>query len=225
MDYVVALGEALQAAGPDEKVRVAEALRALEDSRAEPYLLRALDEPDREARIAVAYALSFTATTRSEATLIQLLGDPDFPVRVWAAYGLAHVGSREAVPRLIEALRDEEECVVAAAISALGEIGDAEAVGPLAGLLRGREHVHLVLQSLGTIGCRDAADAVAAYLDDVDPNVRYWALRAFRCFPESAPVDRLEKLIREEKSGIDRSMAEDLLRRRGLKAHVMELHE
>jgi HEAT repeat protein len=220
MDYVAALGEALQAAEPEEKVRIAEALQALENPRAEEYLLDALDEPDDHARAAVSYALSFVATARSEGRLIQLLGDPYFAVRTWAAYGLAHVRSRAAVQRLIEALQDEEEGVVAAAINALGEIGDAEAAGSLIGLLRNREHVHLTLQSLGNIGCRDAADAITVYLDDVDPNVRFFALRAFRCFPDSAPVDRLEKLLREEKNSINRSMAEDLLRQRGLKAYV-----
>ena len=98
MDYIAALVEALLAAAPDEKVRIAEALKELDDGRAEPYLLEVLNEPDKEARIAVAYALSFVAATRSEHTLIELLGDPHFAVRTWAAYGLSHLRSHAAVP-------------------------------------------------------------------------------------------------------------------------------
>ena len=78
MDYVAPLGEALLAAEPEEKVRIAWALKELEDTRAEAYLLEALDEPDNQAKAAVAYALSVVATTRSERSLIQLLGDPYF---------------------------------------------------------------------------------------------------------------------------------------------------
>ncbi|HEX9915719.1 MAG TPA: HEAT repeat domain-containing protein, partial [Candidatus Bathyarchaeia archaeon] len=210
MDYIAALGEALLTAAPDEKIRIAEALKELEDSRAEPYLLEALDQPDNEVRKAVAYALSFVATPRSERRLIQLLDDPHFVLRTWAAYGLAHLRSRAAVPKLIDALGDEDESVVAAAVHALGEVGDTDAVGPLVELLQGREHVRGILQSLGAIGCPDAAGVIAGYLDDCDPDVRCFALIAMRSFPDSVPSAKLEKLLKEER-GVNRAMANRLM--------------
>ena len=210
MDYVAALGEALLAAEPEEKVRVAEALKALEDPRAEAYLLDALDEPDDHARAAVSYALSFVATTRSEGRLIQLLGDPYFAVRTWAAYGLAHLGSRAAVPRLIEALHDEEEGVVAAAVSALGDIEDQRAVDPLVELLAGRGHISGVLLSLGSIGGPGLAEVVADYLDYPDAGVRGSALMALRRLPGSVPRVKLERLLEWERDAVNRGMAEYL---------------
>ncbi|MFH2110740.1 MAG: HEAT repeat domain-containing protein [Candidatus Bathyarchaeota archaeon] len=211
MNYVVVLGEALLAAEPEEKVRIAHAIYELEDARAEAYLLDALGESDNQARAAVAYALSVSATHRSEERLIQLLDDSYFAVRVWAACGLAHLRSRAAVPRLIEALHDEEEGVVAAAVSALGEIVDRRAVEPLVGLLTGRRYISGVLLSLGSIGDPGVVEIIAGYLDDSDQDIRESALIALRRFPGSVPRAELQRLLEWERDAVNRGLASYLL--------------
>ena len=211
MDYVEALGRALLDAEKEEKIRIANALRELEDSEAEPYLLEALDDGDRYVRGAAAYALSRIGTPMSEPKLIRLLSDPYFGVRTYAALCLGKLRSRRAVPRLVEALGDEEEGVVGVAVGALGEIGDAEAVGPLLRLLHDRRHVHGVLLALGHIGCLDAADAVVEYLDDEDGKVRTSALIALKNMPGAVSQERLDKLLEKEKVSLNISLAKDIV--------------
>ncbi len=81
MSYVEVLGKALLSAKGEEKIRIANALRELEDSRAEPYLLEVLDSRNKYVREAAAFALSFAA-------LANFLAETSCSV-TWAVYFFA----------------------------------------------------------------------------------------------------------------------------------------
>ena len=68
----------------------------------------------------------------------------------------------------------------------------------------------MILQSLGAIGCPDAAGVIAGYLDDCDPTIRTFALMAMRSFPDSVPIAKLERLLNDER-GVNRGLANRLM--------------
>jgi len=131
MVYVEGLVRGLKDEDPEIRVRVANALKKLEDPRATLPLIEALDDNCEEVRRAVAWALSWVGDERARPTLIGALGDRNDSVRLWAASGLQRVGDESAIEALIKALSDPYDSVRMQAVLALAKIGDKRAVEPL----------------------------------------------------------------------------------------------
>ena len=131
MTYVEALAEGLRDEDPEVRMRVANALKELEDPQATMPLVEALKDPSGDVRSAAARALSWMGDERAQHALIEALGDGNDSVRLWAASGLRRVGDESAVLPLIGALLDPYESVREHAVQALAEIGDRRAVEPL----------------------------------------------------------------------------------------------
>ena len=131
MAYIEDLAKALHHEDPEVRVRVANALKELEDPRATMPLIDALNDECEEVRRAVAWALQNCADKRALPTFIQMLRDRNDSVRLWAAFGLQRVGDETAVEALIESLEDPYDSVREQAVIALARIGDRRAVNPL----------------------------------------------------------------------------------------------
>ena len=119
------------------RVRAAEKLGALKDSRAVQPLIRALG------------GLNYTLGADNSSVLQKLEtlnpmasspGEADrYPVRQAAAKALGLIANPQAVPALIAALEDSESKVCQEAAEALGRIRDPKAVPSLAGLLNSHD--------------------------------------------------------------------------------------
>jgi len=131
MAYLEELTKALKHEDPETRVRVANALKQLEDSRATLPLIEALNDSCEDVRKAAAWALSRVGDKRARPAFIRALKDRTDSVRLWAAIGLQRVGDESAVEALIETLSDPYDIVREQAVLALAEIGDKRAVEPL----------------------------------------------------------------------------------------------
>ena len=128
--YIEELKKALRHHDPDVRIKVANALKELEDPRATIPLIEALDDCE-EVRRDVAWALQGCADHRALPTLIQMLRDHNDSVRLWATIRLQRLGDTEAVIPLTRSLSDEYDAVRENAVIALGKIGDRRAINPL----------------------------------------------------------------------------------------------
>jgi HEAT repeat protein len=127
---------------------------------------------DEEARRAAVAALSGGEEALEQ--LVEALGDESWRVRKEAAARAASWADRtRAVAALLRALGEPENVGRRnAAVEGLVKVG-AEAVETLVGALAGRpEHRKVIIDTLGLIGDRRAATALAPFVDDPDLNVR-----------------------------------------------------
>lgn len=131
MVYLEALAKALKDDDPLTRMRVANALKALEDSRATMPLVEALEDPCEGVRREAAWALSCVGDERARPAFHKALLEGNDSLRFWAAIGLQRVGDKGSVEGLIGALKDPDEAVKLQAVYALAKIGDRRAVEPL----------------------------------------------------------------------------------------------
>ena len=131
MFYGEGLVRGLKDADPEVRVRVANALRDLEDPRATMPLVEALGDPYGEVRRAAAWGLSWVGDERARPALIRALEDENQSVRLWSASGLRGLGDESAVEPLIQRLSDPYDSVREQAVLALARIGDRRAVESL----------------------------------------------------------------------------------------------
>ena len=131
MAYIEELANALHHEDLEIRVRVAKALKELEDPRATMPLIEALDDECEEVRRTVAWALQSCADERAIPTFIRMLRDDNDSVRLWAVFGLYRIGNETVVEALMESLEDPYDSVRVQAIVALARIGNRRAVKPL----------------------------------------------------------------------------------------------
>jgi len=129
--YVEGLARGLKDEDPEVRLRVANALKALEDPRATLPLVEALGDPCGDVSRAAIRTLSSIGDERARPALLKALREENFSLRLWAAIGLQKIGDEDSVEGLIEALRDPDEGVRLQAVYALAGIGDKRAVKPL----------------------------------------------------------------------------------------------
>lgn len=130
-DVVPSLLESLQAAAGNAELRtyLALALGLLEDPRAVPALLAALDDEDANVRYHVIEALGRIRARAAALTVAAVAESRDFSVAFAALDTLALIGEPSVAPRLVPILDDE--LLQVAAAEALGQLGREDAVGPL----------------------------------------------------------------------------------------------
>jgi HEAT repeat protein len=99
------------------------ALGALDDARAVPALMKALDDREPDVRAQAAWALGAIDDDDAMDRLTAALKDPDARVRTQAAWALGAIGDSRATAGLIGALKDVDASVRRQAAWALGVIG------------------------------------------------------------------------------------------------------
>lgn len=88
IDYIQGLLTALEEADTETRIKVASALRMLEDKRTTIGLIKALDDACEGVRYEAIRALSTVADPSSFNVLVFRLRDEDWIIRRWAAFGL-----------------------------------------------------------------------------------------------------------------------------------------
>lgn len=109
------------------------ALGLLEDRRAVPALVRALDDGDANVRFHAIEALGRIRSREAAGPLAAIAESRDFSVAFAALDALGLIGEPSVASRIVPLLDDE--LLQPAAAEALGRLGSEEAVGPLAALL------------------------------------------------------------------------------------------
>jgi HEAT repeat protein len=191
LGYVEKLVPGLRDPDPWVRVRVAHALKELEDPRATMPLVEALGDPCEEVRGAAAWALQWVGDERALSALVKALRVGDDSVRLWAAAGLERIGDVSCVDALIGALSDSYELVRTYAINALAKIGDRRAVEPLIEALED-EDTHV----------REAARETLRDTFRIDYNP---VTKQTTVIPEEKPVE-FESLPVEEQRRIKRQL-------------------
>ncbi len=186
-----------------------------------PDVICALDDSDALVRKHAATALWEMRGEAAPAVsrLTARLCDPDKDVRATAAIALGQIGdaASSAIPALCVACKDPDDWVRVKATYALGEIGSA-AIPTLVGILHDPSYDVQVdaARAIGDMG-RDAAQAipdVIEELENADPELRYWAVRALEDIGDASQLvlealsalsnDSDEKVRKESQEALER---------------------
>jgi HEAT repeat protein len=164
--------------------------------RSLPFLISLLNDADEEVRTFSGVMLGTIEDRGAVASLIAALADPDMNVKHAAAEALGKIGDPQAVEPLIDALATDMWLQFPAAI-ALGDIGDSRAVGPLIALLQMPGVNVPAIQALGKLADPTALGPLSRLLDDEEPSLREWTLKAIAAiltrWPDSGGVLRLSQ--------------------------------
>lgn len=183
----------------DSSVRwsAADALGAMGDCEAVPYVIDALGDPDKTVRLSAARALGKLGDRRAVEPLVRLLTDEDDLVRFW-------VGDARSYSPLIEGLSAKRGHIRMLAARALGQNGDARAVGHLIAALRDGEPTVRAeaAHSLGLLGDRGAVEPLIRVLEDSRSHVRCRAVEALGLLRERASLPALRG-VAENDTGQD----------------------
>jgi hypothetical protein len=127
------VSQAFDKADADTRVSIAEHWAKSRETRATPFLERALRvDQSPLVRTKAAFALGALSALGALGTLQQAVtGDNESRVRYMAAWALGRIGSREGVGALTRALGDKDVSVRARAAASLGQVNDRSAVAPL----------------------------------------------------------------------------------------------
>ncbi len=118
--------------------------------------------------------------------------DGGYPLRRNAARALGKLGDKRAIAPLIRCLDFPDVYVREAAAQSLETIGDDSCIAPLLKLLAGgvaaakqvpgKPHLvqpyEAIIEALGTLGAKEAKDAIEPFLEHPFPKVQYAAARA-----------------------------------------------
>jgi HEAT repeat protein len=169
------------------RLRAAQVLRELKDSRSVEPLISLLVHEEAEVRREAALALGAIADRSAAPALIACLEEEDWHLRALAAQSLGRIGDPRAVAPLLALLKKEPDTirtssgwgVAPAAMGALYAIGKA-AVEPLHEALQDEDLLfrRRAVRILGVIGDPRSVDAFLAAMRDPDPTVRAWTALA-----------------------------------------------
>jgi HEAT repeat protein len=193
---------------PDVSIRLtaAEALGKIGNQKAEPFLFRALHDPNPIVREAAARSIGRLSLVgfEAEAELVMLLRDPDISVRNAAAQAL---GNREGAPGLASILADllthPDPTVRQTAGHALFLIDGRKA---LAALSKGATDPDPIVRQWAVAALGEAGDARTVPLllerlrHDSADSVRAEAAYRLRFFDDDATTPELETIMREERN-------------------------
>lgn len=221
----------VQTAGSTLRLRAIEALGQLADPRALPTLWALLRDPDPQVRAAVPAALANMPDAKSVDPLVAALNDPEISVRIRAAAALGEIADPRAAGPLGAALAVRNEDLRLAVADALGKIGDGRAVEPLISLLESGNESILNKAIVALKRTRDprAVHVLTRFLTDPREPVRLRAVDALGQIGDAATAERLERVLRTDRSEEIRALAAKALGEIGepgsLAALEMSLHD
>lgn len=183
--------DALHSRRPWRRAAAAFALGDMAADAAEPALIAALDDVDRDVRAAAARSLGRLGAVDAVVPLVRRLADGSLP-RIVVGSALVAFGG-EAAPSLRQLVGHPDGDVRATAVELLGLVGTAADAGvleqALADAVPGVRAQAAI--AVGRIGGRSAALAAAAALHDESPLVRVAAARAVAAIGERSALDDL----------------------------------
>jgi len=186
----------------DAKKRV-EAVRklSLDDIRlAQPFLMKALSDPDLGVRHEAAKALGLGGSLAAVPAMVDWLSDSDPTTRAVAADALGDIGGPEATAALIRSLGDTEPLVRQRAVRALGKIGQRSGANVVVALIprldddKGDVRRETVEQ-LEQLGDKRAVIPLVSRFNDGSREVQKAAIEAVGRLGDPAAVPALVRLM------------------------------
>ena len=179
------------------RIKAANALGTIKDSRAVEPLIAALKDEDRDVRIKAALALGDIGDPRAIEPLLFALQDESIEVHAYAGQALGMIGA-PAVEPLLAALKSEDRSVQGDAARVLGMIKDPRAIEPLLFALKDEsiEARECAGQALGMIGA-PAVEPLIAALRDANQDVRKNAALALGMIEDRRAASILQSAMKE----------------------------
>ena len=190
--------------------RACEAVESLLNAGVQSYIdLRELissPKADINTRVAACWVIGQLKYKRANGLLIEALNTDASMALAWeAAKSLGALGNKQSVAPLIEIMLDvtASDRRIAAAY-ALGLLADKRAVRHLVDVMGNQNEWHLLraeaAESLGYIGNKKALPVLLGGLDDLSPEVRFWAAFALGHIGASEAIPKLEEIAVKDKS-------------------------
>lgn len=175
--------------------------------------IKNLESKDYEVREQAAKRLGTLKNPKAVNPLIKVLNDEDYGVRKVAAIALGRIGDAKAIEPLMNLLYDKEPVVVKAALKALVNIGELS-LEPLAGLLRtGSTKMKIIaIDGLGSIGGKQATDALIAASSNSNPKIRKAIVLALAKINDARSVEAISNMMNDEDSEVANAAAQALHR-------------
>ena len=191
-------------ASDDPKKRLdAIALLAMDDVHlAQPYLMKALGDPDQAVRHQAAKALGAGGATAAIPQMIEWLNDPDKKTAAVAADVLGDLGGPAATQALIRSLGDSDDIVRQRAVKSLGKIGQRGGTNVVVALLPRLEDPKTdvrreTVEQLEQLGDRRAVIPLVARFGDPNKDVARAAIRAVGKLGDRSAVPALVRMMSE----------------------------
>jgi aminopeptidase N len=124
--------------------------------------------------------------------------DSSYEVEAAAVTALGRADSAHAGTIIAEALRDSsyQDVIQTAALRLIAFADDTARIGTVDSLVGATQNAAFVLAALAARGSTHALDLLAGHLDDANPGVRRWALRAFQFgLPRPLALARLRAAV------------------------------
>jgi HEAT repeat protein len=196
--------------GSDEsKDRIkAIAALALDDIHlAQPFLMKALTDPDVTVQHQAAKALGAGAATAAVPPMIEWLSSTDPKTRVVAAEVLGDIGGTEAMQALTRSLGDTDDGVRQRAVKSLGKIGRRGNPTVVTALIPRLEDPKSsvraeTIEQLEELGDRRAVIPLVAKFDDTSTEVKKAAIRAVGKLGDRAAVPALVRKMSEQDESV-----------------------
>ncbi len=211
-DAVMPVAEASQSSNRDVVKTACEILGDLKDSRATPYLVNVLDQPDILARGYAAVALGKCGGQEAKEGLLKALQDSVNFVRTQAAAGLGFLKDATTIPNLVGALQDEYYGVRFAAVNSLVKF-DSTAVSYLLKSLNFEVPMvrQLLAETLGKIHSRAAVPQLSRMLKSKLSSDRLAAIEALAQI--DSPAARRILSSHREKDALIEARQKELLKK------------
>ena len=176
-------------------------LLALDDIRlAQPYLMKALSDPDQTVRHEAAKALGLGGALAAVPLMVDWLSDADPATRAVAAEALGDIGGPEATQALTRSLGDVEPAVRQKAVRALGKIGQRGNANVVVALIPRLEDDKSdvrreTIDQLEQLGDRRAVIPLVSRFNDTSREVVKAAIAAVGRLGDPAAVPALVRLM------------------------------
>jgi HEAT repeat protein len=189
----------LSTGGVADRVRAADRLARLGDSKAVGPLIEALNgAKEIEIRVKAAQALGTLRDRNAVEPLITAARAPEAEVRAAAVTALGSIGDHTAAEALFVAARDTDPAVRDAGVRSLSAFGiSVEKVTPDLSSSNWQVRAAAVT-TLARLGDRNAAPSISLALKDSDSRVRSEAARALSVFNDRVATDALIGALRDQ---------------------------
>ncbi|MCO6438591.1 MAG: HEAT repeat domain-containing protein [Phycisphaerae bacterium] len=196
------------AADPQLRARIAEALGLVGSKSAIAALTQSLDDQDRHVRSTAAESLGRIGSDRTVAPLIAWLNHGENSDRCATVEALGRIRTDRAIAALVDALLDPDVDVQEAAAETLAEIGlDRTQDAIISGVRRLNEWTALVL---GTIGSDRSLQVLIDALTDTDPTVRSCAAMGLGVVEPDRAIPALIGRLEDDDGNVRAKAAEAL---------------